>query len=429
MDEISVIRNARIGNTRELVNVVILGRYIDTITADFNLEKYRPKQIIDVQGKMLLPSFINCHTHLDKAGLAGKVRNLSGTINEARKKVLEAKKGISKNEISERAEKIIQDSLQWGVTIIRTHVDIDPILGLKGVEALLELKDRYKDFLDLQIVAFPQEGISEVPGTYALMQEAMEMGCDLVGGHLSVVKDYLEHTRKIYDLAEKYDKDIDVHADYDIDRDYERVSTHGDGLAYPDELSSVVLCEEGLRREFRNKISISHLCGLDSVVPDIAKNVIELLKKSKATVIALPPNNIYMHGRSDGYRIRRGVTPVKKLLKGGVEVIFGPDNLRDPFNPLGNPNMVHNAVLTSYASHMSSEEDMQKVMDMCTVDAAKTLRLEKYGLKEGCLADFVVLDCTGIEELLAREATVTHVFKRGRLIANNTLKQERLWAL
>ena len=428
MDKLTLLRNAKIREKEEFVDIIIKGQWIVSVTPTQEDIHEDIKQKFDLEGRLVLPSLINPHTHLDKAGLADKIKNKSGTIDEARSKLLEAKHNIEKKEIKERAKTIILNSIQNGVTIIRTHVDVDPVIGMKGIEALLELKQEFKDIIDLQIVAFPQEGISEAPGTYDLLHESMVIGNDIiVGGHLSIAKDYYEHTKMVFDLAEEFDRDIDVHVDYDIDRDFEKLSKHQDGEQYPDELGVIALAEETMKRKINKQICASHLCGLDSVKPEVAQKVMRLLAKAGVAVIALPPNNLYMHGRSDQWRVRRGVTRVKQLLDSGVEVIFGTDNIRDPFNPLGNSNMIHNAILTSYACHMNSEEDFNRIFDMCTVEAARILKLEHYGVAAGCYADLVVLDALEVEQALAHQATVTHVFKRGKLIATNKLEQKRLF--
>jgi cytosine deaminase len=145
------------------------------------------------------------------------------------------------------------------------------------------------------------------------------------------------------------------------------------------------------------------------------------MARSGVSAIALPPGNLYTHGRTDPQNVRRGVTRVRVLIEGGVRVAFGTDNIRDPFNPLGNTNMIHNAVLTAYACHMATAEDFETTLKLCTVNAADIMKLPAYGLNVGSFADIAVLDAADAEEALANQATVTHVFKRGRLVATNEM--------
>lgn len=416
---IKVLKNARLRNRKELVNVVIAGDRIQSLGPAL---PEKADEEYDLQGRLVLPGLINVHTHLDKSGLAERITNTSGTITEARQRLFAAKSGLTKEDIKERAKKTILNAVQTGTTAIRSHVDVDPTVGLKGIEALLELKKELAALVDLQIVAFPQEGISEAPGTLALLKEALRSGADIVGGHLSIARDFPEHAGKVFDLAEEFSKDIDVHVDYDIDRDYTITSRHTDGREYPDQLGVVALVKEKEKRGFTGEVVASHLCGLDSISGELARNVIEFIARTGTAVVALPPNNLYCHGRSDAAGVRRGVTKVKPLLEAGVNVAFGPDNIRDPFNPLGNANMIQNAVLTAYACHMASTEDYEKLLDMCTTAAARIMKLPGYGLEPGCYADLVVLAATGVEQALANQAHVSFVFKKGRLVAANEIQ-------
>jgi len=415
-----VIKNARVAGLEEPVQIVIEDERILTITPKMTSGSSGD---IDAQGRLVLPGLINIHAHLDKSGLAVQIPNKSGSITEARQKVLEAKSKISREEIFERAKRTALMAVQDGVTAIRTHVDVDPSIGLKGIEALVQLRNETKRILDLQIVAFPQEGITEAPGTFDLMYKALKLGADIVGGHLSIAKDYREHTERVFELATQFNREIDIHVDYDIDRNYQKTSRHEDGIEYPDELGVVSMAEETIHRGFGGRAIASHLCGLDSLPHELAQKVIDLIVRSKVAVVALPPNNLYMHGRSDLSRVRRGVTKVRALREAGVPVAFGTDNIRDPFNPLGNSNMIQNATLTAYACHMASTEDFMKTIDMCTYEAARLMKLPDYGLQSGCYADITILDAPSIDEALATQAIATHVFKRGRLVATNEIKR------
>jgi cytosine deaminase len=256
------------------------------------------------------------------------------------------------------------------------------------------------------------------------MREALRMGADVVGGHLSIAEDYRAHSERVYEMAAEFDRDVDIHVDIDIDRDYSATTRHEDGREYPEALGVVAMALETARRGYRGRAAASHLCALDTLPPQMAGNVISLLAETGVGVVALPPGNLFTHGRADLKGVRRGVTRVRGLLEGGVLTAFGTDNIRDPFNPLGNPNMVHNAILTAYACHMASSEDFRATLKMCTDSAAKIMGLSDYGLAEGRFADLVVLDAKSVEEALATQAMATHVFKRGRLVARNEVRRQ-----
>ncbi len=364
-------------------------------------------------GRLVLPGLVNVHTHLDKSGLAGRVSAGGGTIGEARRALLAYKREMTREDIKARARQTALDSVRCGVTALRTHVDVDPVVGLRGIEALLELREELKGLLTLQVVAFPQEGITEAPGTYELMREALRMGADIVGGHLSIAADCAEHAARVFDLAEEFGREVDVHVDYDIQRCYAAASVHADGAAYPDALGVVALCEEKLRRGFPLPVTADHLCGLDCVAPELARNVIALLRRAQVGVVALPPNNLYCNGREDPCNTRRGVTRLKDLLAGGVNALFAPDNIRDPFNPLGTPDMIQNAILTAYACHMAGERDYRLLLELCTGRAAALMGLEDYGLSPGCRANIAVLDARTPVQALAEHAGVAALFRDG----------------
>jgi len=415
-----LIANARIDDLADPVHILIEGEKIMDITPK------KPKGMekeFDAGGNLVIPGLINIHMHLDKSGLAEAISNETGTLAEARQRIREAKPGFTREGIKARARKTVLQAVRDGVTAIRTHVDIDPAIGLKGLEAILELRESLKKIVDIQIVAFPQEGISESPGTEDLMREALGMGADVVGGHLSIAHDFREHSERVFDLALEYDRDVDIHVDIDIDRDYSKTTPHSDGKEYPDGLGVVAMALETVRRGYGGRVAASHLCALDALAPSLAENVITLMAQTGVSAVALPPGNLYTHGRADLQNVRRGVTRVRALLAGGVRVSFGTDNTRDPFNPLGNTDMIHNAILTAYACHMATAEDFRTTLKLCTVNAADIMKLPEYGLQKGRFADIVILNAPSAEEALANQAMATHVFKRGRLVATNEIKR------
>lgn len=401
------------------VDVIIRDGLIDAIHP--HQESAADVRRLPADGGIVLPGLVNVHAHLDKAFLANRVANESGTIDEARRRMKEAKSTFTVEDVRERATRALHRSAVHGVTAIRTHVDIDPIVGLKSLEALLALREAWRGAVDLQIVAFPQEGILEQPGTEELMREALRIGADVVGGHLSIAADperLRAETDIVFRLAAAFDRDVDVHVDLDIDRDYTRaVSRHADGRLYPDGLGSVYLAEKAIGEGYQGKVTASHLCALDAIPPDLRRNVMDLLLRAGVAVVALPASNLYVHGRKDTAHARRGITRLQELRAAGVRVAVGTDNIRDPFLPFGNADLVQNAIVASLACHLVTDDDFVEMLRLHTVTPAGIMRLERYGLELGCRADLVVFAARSIGELLDGETTRRWVLKGGRLVA------------
>lgn len=411
-----LIKNVKTLNSDRIFDILADNGKIADIAEEISIdadEKY------DFKGGLLTPALINIHTHLDKSNLSKYVINESGTIDEARKKLFKYKENMTVDDIKERARQTILESVSNGILFLRTHADVDPVIGLKGIIALLDLREEFKDLIKIEIVAFPQEGISEAPGTYALLESAMLLGADLMGGHLSVAKDFNEHSTRMFELAGKFGCDIDVHVDYDIDRDYSVYRVCIDGKEYPKELGIVDLCQCKRSLNFNGIVTASHLCGLSSALPKDAEKIMDLMCKEGINTVALAPNNLYCNGRADKYNIRRGVTLAKPLLDKGVNVSFGPDNIRDPFNPLGSPDMIINGLITAYACHFSNQADYKELFNMCTYRAAKIMKLKNYGLEPGCYADFTVFHSDSPEKIFASTEKPAALFRRGALIFNH----------
>lgn len=409
-----LIRNIKTLNDSCTQDILVENGKIANIASKISIDDAGEKY--DFKGGLLTPALINIHTHLDKSNLSKYVINETGTIGEARKKLFEYKKNMTADEIKERARQTILESVNNGILFLRTHVDVDPVIGLKGIIALLDLREEFKDLIKIEIVAFPQEGISESPGAYALLESAMLLGADVMGGHLSVAKDFNEHSTRMFELASKFGCDIDVHVDYDIDRDYSTYRTCSDGKKYPKELGVVDLCHCKKDFNFKGLVTASHVCGLSSALPEDAEQIMGLMHEENINVVALAPNNLYCNGRSDKHNIRRGVTLAKPLLNKGVNVSFGPDNIRDPFNPLGSSDMIMNGLITAYACHFSNKIDYDELFNMCTYRAAKIMKLENYGLELGCYADFTVFHSDSPEKIFANAEKPAALFRRGTLI-------------
>jgi len=364
---------------------------------------------IDASGNLVLPTFIEPHVHLDKALLAEKGIEAE-TIVQAREKVRRAKQSFTIRDIKRRAERCLNWALSAGVTAIRTHVDVDNIVDLKSVRAMLELKREYRSVLDLQIVAFPQEGVVKEPGVYELLVKAAEMGAGVLGGLPEIEKTAEDRKKQIdllFELAKHANVDLDLHCDV---RPFTKTVHYYAGKV--------------IRDGFRGRATADHIIALSYYKDDYARKVIQLLKMAAMNVI-VNPCTMMTSGSQDSPPKGRGVTRIKELVRAGLNVSYGLDNILDPYNPFGDFDPLRNGWLFAYQGFLNLRSDAERVVRMPTYNAAKILRLKNYGLKEGCIADFNILNISSPGEALRTRAFPRYVVKRGRVIAENRFESSK----
>ncbi|NPV43583.1 MAG: amidohydrolase family protein [Firmicutes bacterium] len=407
-----IIRNARIRKREKLFDIAINEGKIVEISEHIQA---KAKEEIDAGAKLTVPGFIDPHIHLDKVNIVDVVRpNKSGTLKEAIEIIWEKKAQYTVEDILERAGDVIKRGAMNGTTRMRSHVDIDTIGGLKPLEGVLEAKRRFKDIVDIQIAAFPQEGILKNPGCEELMREAMKMGADVVGGmpaNEESPDDSRKHIEIAFDIAEEFDADIDMHIDETDDPFYRTLE---------------MLADETIKRGYQGRVTAGHTCALAAYDDHYAGYVIEKVKKAGVNIITNPATNLMLQGRLDKQPIRRGITRVKELLNAGVNVSFGQDCVKDTFYPFGSADMLQVALITAHAAHMSLPDEIELTFDMLTTNAAKVLRLEDYGLEEGKRADIVILDTDNVKDAIRLQPIRLFVIKAGKIIAKNEVKRELL---
>ncbi len=360
---------------------------------------------IDANGRLASPPFVDPHVHLDAVLTVGDPRyNMSGTLWEGIEIWSERKKKLSKEDVKERAKEAIRWAVAQGILAIRTHVDVcDP--SLVALEAMLEVKEEVKDLVDLQIVAFPQEGIVSFPNGENLMRRALEMGADVVGGipHYEFSReDGIKSIDIILSLAKEFDRDIDVHID-ETDDDQSRF------LEY--------LASKTIKEGYQGRVTASHTTAMHSYNNAYAYKLFGVLKKAKMNIIANPLDNIALQGRFDNYPIRRGMTRVKELLKSGINVGFGHDSVMDPWYPLGRYNMLQVAFVGLNLGHMTGYEEIKMAFDAVTKNSAKLMRLDWYGLEEGKDASFVILNAKSEIDAIRLMSEALYVIKNGKVVA------------
>ena len=373
--------------------------------------------ILDAEGRMAVAGFVEPHIHLDKALISERAPvNVSGTLTEAIEILWEIKRNYTADEISDRASRVLAQALENGITRLRTHVDVDPIGGTRPAEGLIRARERFRDLMDIQIVAFPQEGIVKSPGTEGLMREVMKLGVDVVGGmpfNEVSPADSRRHIEIAFEIAREYDADIDMHVDETDD---------------PMARTLEVLAELTIANGWQGRVTAGHTCALASYPRNYADHVIDRLREANVNMIANPATNLMLQGRLDDYPKRRGVTQVKELLAAGVNVACGQDCVHDTFYPFGQNDPLEIAFLLCHASQMSQPAEVLTAMEMITSNGAKALRVPDFRVTVGGVADLVVLDARDAREAFATRSPRRWVIRKGKLIAETKLERRRYFA-
>lgn len=408
-----LIRNVHIENAEQASDIRIEDGVFAQIEA--GLEPRDGEEVIEGNGCLALPPFVEPHVHLDSCLTAGTPRwNASGTLFEGIQIFSEYKPQLTVDDVTERATRALRLMASHGIQFVRGHVDVsDP--NLTALEPLLALRDKVADFIDVQIVAFPQEGILSFPNGEALLRQAAQAGVDAIGGcpHIEYTRDYgVQSVRILMDVASDYDLLVDVHCD-EIDD--------------PSSRNLEVLAALALEMDMGSRVTASHTTAMGSYPDAYAGKLTNLLVRSGISMISNPMVNMHLGGRFDTYPKRRGLTRVKELDEAGVNVAFGEDDLRDPWHPMGNGDMTDPVWMGVYAAQLMGYEQLQDSYRFVTHNAARALcRDEGYGIQVGNPANFVLMDAPNYYEVLCTHAVVTHSFRKGKLVARTTPAQNEL---
>ncbi|QNB47250.1 cytosine deaminase [Thermanaerosceptrum fracticalcis] len=399
-----IIRNAKLRKQKDPVDIGIREGKIAAV--ETKIEAQGTKEI-DVGGKLVTPPFIDPHLHLDAVLSVGDPRyNMSGTLLEGIQIWGERKPGLTKEIIKKNAIEAIKWEVANGTLKIRTHADVcDP--RLITVEALLEVKEEVKEIADLQVVAFPQDGVYAYKNGDKLMEEALKMGADVVGGipHNELTReDGVKSIEYVFELAKKYDRLIDVHCD----------ETGDDQSRFIE-----VMAKYTIINEMQGLVTASHTTSMHNFNNDYAFKLIGILKRAEMNMITNPFDNSVLQNRTDGYPRRRGHTRVDEMSARGVNVSIGHDSIMDPWYPLGKGSMLQAANLLLHMAHLSGYDQIYQLYDMITDNSAKTLNIqEKYGIEAGKPADMIVLNASDEMDAIRLMSECLYVIKNGRIVAS-----------
>lgn len=405
-----IIRRARFFNHDELFDIAIHDGKFTKIATKIDETGVRE---INAAGNLVSPPFIESHVHLDDALSVGNPRfNESGTLQEAIAIASDRKKTLSKNEVKTNAEKVISWLIANGVLKIRAHTDFSP--DFTKLEAILEVKDSLQDVVDIQVVAFPQEGVFVQSGGKDLFAEAVDMGVDVVGGlpQAEITReDGIKQIEFIFELAEKYNALIDIHTDETGDAQSRYLE---------------VIAKYALKYDMPGRVTASHTTALHNYQNDYAAKVISHVKQASVNIVTNPFSNTILQNRFDGYPKYRGVTRVDELLAASVNVSIGNDNIMDPFGPLGKASMLQAAHLLAHTAHMTTNEQLEQLFSMITMNGAITLGVEQYGIAEGLPADCIILDARNVQEAIRLTSECLFVIRGGNILVETKPAERQL---
>jgi cytosine/creatinine deaminase len=404
-----VIRNALHDRTGQRVDVSITGGVIDAVAP----EGVGPgRREIDAAGAMVSPALIESHFHLENALLWDGAINQSGTLEEAIRLYAAIKRDLTPDDILRRAALALRAALANGVLWMRNHVDIDRVAGVHILEAILPVRERFKDLVDVQVIAFPQHGMARDPEVVDLMWRAMDMDADLVGGMPHGERDMDDAARQIeiaFEIARHYDADIDMHIDETDD---------------PYWHSLEILAEQTIANGYQGRVTAGHCCSMAAWDDAMAARIIDKVKAADLHVITNAPINLHLEGRGDSPPVRRGIARVKELLEAGVNVTCGQDDLQNMFYPYGRMDPLEVALITAHAAHLAAPGEIQAAFDMPRYHAARMLRLERYGVEVGAPANLVLIDAASPVEALRRQPPRRAVIREGRVLAETVQRVE-----
>ncbi len=399
-----LITNARVWDDRPPVDIAVDGERIAAMEPDLQVEAART---IDAGGRAALPGFVEPHLHLDKALIYRRQPTRDGTLEEAIRLTAQLKAEQDREDVLERSRAVLNMAIANGTVAIRAHPDVDPIQGLIGIETGLTVREEYRDLIDLELVAFPQEGIIKAPGTRELMEEALRMGATVVGGcpyNERSWEDCKRHIEIVFELARRFDAPIDMHVDFADDATDQRYAAAG------------YIAETTIKHGYQGRVSLGHVTSLASLTREEAAPVIEGLRDAQISIVTLPATDLYLGGRGDERNQRRGLTPVHLLRDSDVNVTFSSNNVRNAFTPFGKADMVQIGNLLAHVAQFGTPHSQAEVLRMATYDAARSIGLADYGLAEGRQADIVICDSPLVADVLADIPPRLWVLKRGRVV-------------
>jgi cytosine deaminase len=395
----TVLRNGRVAGL-EPVDIGVRDGRIAAIAPRLETGSSEATRDLALDGRLVIPGFVETHIHLDKSCISERCACRTGTLKEAIETVAAAKLAFTEEDIYARAKRTLEKAIVQGTTRMRTHVEADPRIGLKGFRAISQLKRDYAWAIDVEICVFPQEGLNNDPGTFELLVEACESGAGLVGGCPYTDSDPHRQIARIFDLARRFDIDIDFHLDFDLDPTWMHLDE---------------VCRQATEHGWGGRVAIGHVTKLSALEPDALQRAGAKLAGAGVAVTVLPATDLFLMGRDIEHSVPRGVAPAHRLREQGVVCSLATNNVLNPFTPFGDCSLLRMANLYANVAQTGRPDELQACFDMVTTLPARLMNLKDYGIAVGNPADIVVLDCADPVSAVAELARPVLGMKRGRV--------------
>jgi cytosine/creatinine deaminase len=392
-----VLREGRIAGAEE--QIVDIGLRDDRIAAIApHIETDAPAMPVD--GRLMLPGFVDTHIHLDKSCIMDRCVGAHRTLRDAIAAVAAAKRAFTEDDVYMRARRTLERAIVHGTTHMRTHVEVDPRIGLRGFDAIRKLKRDYAWAIDLEVCVFPQEGLINDPGAEELLVAACAAGAEVIGGCPYTDANPHGHIARIFALAERFDLDIDLHLDFDIDPSWMHIDE---------------VCRQTEQHRRGGRVAVGHVTKLSALPPAALAAVAGRLAGAGVAVTVLPATDLFMMGREHSHNVPRGVAPADRLTARGVTCSLATNNVLNPFTPFGDCSLIRIANLYANTAQLGSEAELAGCFDLVTTMPARLMNLVGYGIATGHSADIVVLDCTSRAAAIAELAQPIIALKNGRV--------------
>jgi len=398
----TIIINCLLDGKKTLSCVLIAkGKFVEFLDqTSLTSSQLKQVKVIDANGQLMLPPLIETHIHLDKACIFSRCKLHKGTLAEAIEQTANAKANFSYDDVYERGKQVLEKAIKQGTSYMRTHVEIDPVIGLTSFRAIKQLKEDYAWGITLSLCVFPQEGLHNNAGTYELLEEALKSGADLLGGCPYTDSLPEKQIETLFDLAVKYDVDLDFHLDFDLD---------SRNMLLPHVIAMTI------KHAYQQRVTVGHATKLSALPREQLLIIAEKMVLAGVHLTALPSTDLFLMGRECDHHIPRGVAPLMPLSNAGVTCSISSNNIENPFTPYGDCSQVRQANLFANIAQLATENELTQCLNWISSDSAKLMGIEHYGLVPNSPADAIFFPVKERAEIIATIQSPSLGIKNGKV--------------